>query len=190
MNRACGHVLIVWPGRTQRKQVRPGPFRVKYFVPEPNLEERPMRFSLWIACALLFLAVRLPAQTPPVQTKDTAAIKQVLLDQQAAWNRGDIDAFMRGYKDSPETTFIGKSISQGFQPILDRYKKAYASPAAMGTLEFSDLNVRMLGPDHAVVTGRYHLTRTAEGGGDASGLFSLVFERETGGWQIILDHTS
>jgi uncharacterized protein (TIGR02246 family) len=149
-----------------------------------------MRFNRWIACALLFLAVRLPAQTPPVQTKDAAAIEQVLFDQQAAWNRGDIDAFMHGYKDSPDTTFIGKTISHGYQPILERYKKGYASRAAMGTLDFSDITVRMLGDNHAVVTGRYHLARTAEGGGDASGIFSLVFERETGGWQIILDHTS
>jgi uncharacterized protein (TIGR02246 family) len=148
-----------------------------------------MRFSRWMACLLLFSAGAL-AQTAPVQTKDTTAIEQVLRDQQEAWNRGDIDTFMRGYQDSPETTFIGKSISHGYQPILERYRKGYSSRAAMGTLDFSEIAVRMLGDEHAVVTGRYHLTRTAEGGGDASGIFSLVFEREAGGWKIILDHTS
>jgi uncharacterized protein (TIGR02246 family) len=149
-----------------------------------------MRFSRSMAWLVLFFVAGALAQTMTAQTKDTAAIKQVLLDQQAAWNRGDIDAFMRGYLDSPETTFIGKTISHGYQPILDRYRKSYSSRTAMGTLEFSELSVRMLGNDHAVATGRYHLTRTAEGGGDASGIFSLVFERETDGWRIILDHTS
>jgi hypothetical protein len=58
------------------------------------------------------------------------------------------------------------------------------------------LEVRMLGSDYAAVTGRYHLARTAEGGVDARGLFSLIFERESNGereaegWRIILDHTS
>ena len=149
-----------------------------------------MRFRRWVACVVLLFAAVGWGQTAPVRTKDTAAIEQVLYDQQADWNRGDIEAFMRGYLDSPDTTFIGKTISHGYQPILERYKKGYASRAAMGRLEFSEVAVRMLGSDHAVVTGRYHLTRTAEGGGDASGIFSLVFEREAEGWRIILDHTS
>ena len=157
-----------------------------------------MRFHKLAAlgCAIVISCAAASAQTTPVETKDTVAIKQVLLDQESAWNRGDIDSFMSGYKDSPDTTFIGKTISHGFQPILERYKKGYATRAAMGTLDFSELSVRMLGNDHAVVTGRYHLARTAEGGGDATGLFSLVFERESkgereaGGWRIILDHTS
>ncbi|MBV8673990.1 MAG: nuclear transport factor 2 family protein [Acidobacteriaceae bacterium] len=148
-----------------------------------------MRFCRSMACVVLVFSAAAFAQTP-VQTKDKAAIEQVLRDQQAAWNQGDIDVFMRGYLDSPDTTFIGKTISHGYQPILERYKKGYSSRAAMGTLEFSELSVRMLGNDHAVVTGRYHLTRTQEGGGDASGIFSLVFERESDGWKIILDHTS
>jgi uncharacterized protein (TIGR02246 family) len=150
-----------------------------------------------LGCAIVICcAVAASAQTAPAQTKDTAAIEQVLHDQEAAWNRGDIETFMRGYKDSPETTFIGKTISHGYQPILERYKKGYASREAMGTLDFSELTVRMLGSDYAVVTGRYHLARTAEGGGEARGIFSLIFERESrgeheaDGWKIILDHTS
>jgi uncharacterized protein (TIGR02246 family) len=118
------------------------------------------------------------------------AIRQVLSDQQTAWNHGDIETFMRGYDDSPQTTFIGKSVEHGYQMILDRYRRAYGSRDAMGQLEFSDVDVRMLGSDHAVVTGHFHLTRTQAGGGDASGIFSLVFEKKAGNWKVILDHTS
>lgn len=120
----------------------------------------------------------------------THAIEQVLYDQAAAWNAGDVETFMHGYQNSPETTFIGKTIATGYQSILDRYRKAYATHDAMGKLSFSDLKVRMLGKDHAVVTGKFHLTRTAAGGGDASGVYSLVFEKEPEGWRIILDHTT
>ena len=122
--------------------------------------------------------------------QDSAAIEQVLTDQAAAWNRGDIETFMHGYKNSPDTTFIGKTLQQGYQPILERYKKGYSTPDAMGKLDFSNFNVRMLGKDYAVVTGNFHLTRNTAGGGDASGIFSLVFEREPEGWRIILDHTT
>lgn len=142
--------------------------------------------------ALLTLALL----TTPVLHAQSAdpAIRQVLTNQQTAWNRGDIVTFMHGYDDSPQTTFIGKSVEHGYAMILARYQRSYASSEAMGQLEFSDLDVRMLGPEHdpahAVVTGHFHLTRSQAGGGDASGIFSLVFERKPSGWKIILDHTS
>jgi ketosteroid isomerase-like protein len=130
----------------------------------------------------------LPAIAAHGQAADP--IRQVLIDQQSAWNRGDIVAFMQGYANSPETTFIGKTMARGYAPILERYKKNYGSGEAMGHLEFSELDERMLGPDHAVITGHFHLTRTQAGGGDTSGTFSLIFEKEKAGWKIILDHTS
>jgi uncharacterized protein (TIGR02246 family) len=119
-----------------------------------------------------------------------SAIRKVLDGQVSAWNKGDIVSFMQGYKDSPDTTFIGKTMRQGWQQVMERYKASYSTKDAMGTLEFSDLKIRMLGADYAVATGKYHLTRTAAGGGDATGIFSLVWEKSAGGWKIILDHTS
>ncbi|HEY6447503.1 MAG TPA: SgcJ/EcaC family oxidoreductase [Acidobacteriaceae bacterium] len=144
---------------------------------------RILRISLPALFAFALLAPALHAQAPD-------AIRQVLTDQQNAWNRGDIVTFMHGYADSPDTTFIGKTMEKGYQPILARYQRIYASTDAMGHLDFTDLNVRMLGADHAVVTGHFHLTRTQAGGGDAQGIFSLVFEKQGTGWKIILDHTS
>jgi uncharacterized protein (TIGR02246 family) len=119
-----------------------------------------------------------------------AAIRQVLDDQAAAWNLGDVDVFMRAYKDSPDTTFIGKSIEHGYAPILERYKKAYPTKDAMGTLEFSDIAVRGLDANYAVATGRFHLARNAAGGGDVGGIYSLVWEKTAAGWKIILDHSN
>jgi len=136
------------------------------------------------AFVILLAGASLQAQT----AQD--AIRQVLNDQASAWNRGDIVTFMQGYADSPQTTFIGKSIEHGYAMILARYQRSYASREAMGQLDFSGLDVRMLGADHAVVTGHFHLARTQAGGGDAAGVFSLVFEKEAAGWKIILDHTT
>jgi uncharacterized protein (TIGR02246 family) len=148
---------------------------------------RTLLRAAFAAPCLLALASALPLRA---QATDTAAILQVLSDQQNAWNQGDIVTFMHGYNDSPDTTFIGKTIEKGYQPILARYQRGYATRDAMGILKFSDVSVRMLGADHAVVTGHFHLERTAAGGGDAQGIYSLVFEKEADGWKIILDHTS
>jgi uncharacterized protein (TIGR02246 family) len=118
------------------------------------------------------------------------AVRQVLSDQVAAWNRGDIPAFMTGYENSADTTFIGKAVTKGYDSVLQRYLDTYGTSEKMGRLQFTGLEVRMLGADHAVVIGRFQLERSAAGGGPASGIFSLVFRRTASGWKIILDHTS
>jgi len=118
------------------------------------------------------------------------AIRQVLSDQVQAWNRHDIDAFMKGYDNSPNTIFIGKTFRQGYEAVRRRYHDQYSTPEKMGKLRFSDLSVSLLGADYASVTGAFHLTRPVTAGGNASGVFSLLFRRTGAGWKIILDHTS
>jgi uncharacterized protein (TIGR02246 family) len=149
-----------------------------------------MRRTSVLTLVLALLAIAQPLARAQNIEQDKTAISKLLHDQEADWNKGDIDDFMKGYKDSPDTTFIGKTIQRGYQPILARYKAAYATPDAMGKLTFSELDIRMLGPDHAVVVGKFHLTRNAAGGDDASGIYSLILEREAEGWRIIVDHTS
>lgn len=123
---------------------------------------------------------------------DPEADVRAVLDKQAqAWNRGDIEAFMTTYLDSPQLTFTGRDgVTRGYQPVLERYRKRYATRDAMGTLRFSELEVRLLGSDAALVLGKFELTRSAAGGGDASGRFSLVLRKTAAGWRIIHDHTS
>jgi hypothetical protein len=104
-----------------------------------------------------------------------AEIRKLLHDQELAWNRGDIPGFMSGYNNSPETTFVGTEISKGFQAVLDRYIAKYPSKEKMGTLNFSGIEVRMLGADYASVLGRYHLTRTKEAGGDRAVFLRCYF---------------
>jgi ketosteroid isomerase-like protein len=133
---------------------------------------------------LLALALPLLAATPDSE------IRKVLDDQALAWNRGDIPAFMTGYEDSPNTTFVGTDITKGYAAVLDRYKTKYSSKEKMGTLRFSGVEVQLLGIAYASVTGRFHLDRTKEAGGEASGIFTLVFKKTAGGWKIIVDHTS
>lgn len=129
-----------------------------------------------------------PRPAPPVSEPAADAIRAVLTAQQAAWNRGDLPAFVAGYWNSPELTFSGTAgITRGYSGVLERYQKAYPDKAAMGELEFSGLEIRSLGPDAALVLGHWHLKRSR---GDAGGVFSLVFQRFREGWRIIHDHTS
>jgi ketosteroid isomerase-like protein len=154
------------------------------------------RFTLALSLLVLTCGIA-HADTP-----DEAAIRGVLNAQVAAWNRGDVVTFMQGYRNSPTTTFIGKTLQHGYANILARYQKNFAGKEKMGQLNFSDLEVHQLDAHFATVTGRFHLARSADAGGDAEGIFSLVFEKSAeksaekttektaSGWKIILDHTS
>ncbi|MGB2668433.1 MAG: nuclear transport factor 2 family protein [Candidatus Acidiferrum sp.] len=137
--------------------------------------------------ALLLLLTELP-RSLTADTSPREAMTSVLTEQQSAWNRGDVNAFMKGYWDSPELTFAGTSgITRGWQPVLARYQKNYPDQKAMGHLDFSDVEVRPLGNDAALVLGRWHLQRDT---GELGGVFTLVFQRFPEGWKIIHDHTS
>ena len=55
---------------------------------------------------------------------------------------------------------MGAKVTRGHAAVLERYLKSYPTKEKMGTLAFSDLEVRMLGADYASVIGRFHLDRT------------------------------
>lgn len=138
-----------------------------------------MRVFLILALAAV-LAAADPAQ----------AIRAELDKQSEAWNRGDLKTFLESYLRSEEITFVGKNVTRGFAAIVKRYETNYGTADKMGKLRFDEIEVKMLGERYALVLGRFHLTRNAAGGGDASGRFTLVAERSKAGWKFIHDHTS
>jgi Domain of unknown function (DUF6438)/Domain of unknown function (DUF4440) len=118
-----------------------------------------------------------------------AAIRSVLDSQVVAWNKGDIDGFMRGYWMSKELTFFsGATETNGWTETLDRYRKSYKSTGKqMGQLTFTDLRTEMLSPDSAFVRGAWKLTMSD--GKTPHGLFTLIFRKMPDGWRIIHDST-
>jgi ketosteroid isomerase-like protein len=120
--------------------------------------------------------------------KDVAAVRAVLDVQVAAWNRGDIEAYMNGYERSEQTVFVsGDRVTRGWQTVLDRYKKAYDSREKMGTLAFFELEIKPLSEFYIMAMGRWQLTRAAD---TPHGRFTLIFRRTPQGWRIVHDHTS
>jgi hypothetical protein len=75
------------------------------------------------------------------QSAEDAAVRKVLSNQEVAWNSGSIDDFMKGYWASDSLVFIGKSVTYGWQPTLENYKKRYPDTAAMGKLLSTCWNV-------------------------------------------------
>jgi ketosteroid isomerase-like protein len=149
---------------------------------------RPFRaLILFVTFMLLATSHLLHAQNsmPAAQ-----AIRTVLDKQVVDWNRGDLEAFATGYKNSSDILFMGSRISRGYAQMLDSYRKGYSTKGKMGTLSFTSLEVQPLDERFATVTGNFHLERTPNGGGNVDGYFLLVFEKTPVGWKIIRDDTT
>lgn len=116
------------------------------------------------------------------------AIFSVMDKQESAWNKGDIDRFMKGYLKSDSLCFIGsKGLTYGWHKTLDNYKKSYPGKSAMGKLKFTNLEFKSLNAKYAYVIGKWKLMRNKD---TLSGHYSLLWKKTTRGWKIIADHSS
>lgn len=147
-----------------------------------------MNSGYGIAIVILLSACAQP-QTAFFDAKaEEAAVREVLRDQETAWNKGDLEGFMAGYWKSDSLQFMSpRGINRGWQATLDGYKKGYPDVAAMGTLQFEILQVTPLSTANFLVTGKYHLTRAS---GNLDGVFTLVFKKANGRWVVMYDHTA
>jgi len=146
-----------------------------------------MRFARTFALLLLLVV---PAAAQKASSAEDASVRAVLTKQAADWNRGDLDAFASGYKNSPDILFIGSTVRRGYSGMIASYRKNYPNKDAMGVLSFSNVEVHPLDARFATVLGNFHLERSAAGGGNADGYYSLVMEKTAAGWKIVLDHTT
>ncbi|HVU16875.1 MAG TPA: DUF4440 domain-containing protein [Candidatus Didemnitutus sp.] len=138
-------------------------------------------FALVVLCTA---ALAVPARASDAIDE----IRQLISDQTAAWNRGDLEGFMAGYAHTDTLRFAsGGTITYGWEPTLKRYQAHYPDRTAMGVLSLEVIDVTVLAPDAAVAFGRWKLVRVKDA---PHGLFTLVLRHEAAEWRIIADHTS
>lgn len=144
-----------------------------------------MKKTVLALSLLLISSISLLAQN----TKDSSAIRKLMDEQAAAWNRADLQAFMEiGYWRSEKLKFVsGDKITLGWQQTLDNYKKTYGTGDKMGKLTFSDLDITILSKDAAFVVGSWSLAREKD---NPKGKFTLLFRKLKEGWRIVADHSS
>ncbi|MDF7777134.1 DUF4440 domain-containing protein [Sphingomonas sp. AOB5] len=149
-----------------------------------------MRMLRWLLISFA-LMVALPATAQDARS----AIEAGMTDSAAGWDGGDVDRFLKIYSDDPATSFTGaKGIARGKPAVRARYLASY--PEQFGPnrnsgatrLSFTFEDFRMLGDGHALLTARWKLVDA--GGKELTGMTTLVFRHEAGGWKIIADHSS
>lgn len=148
------------------------------------------RAALPIALLATLCACSGPSAAPAATTPETekAAIRQVIGDMEAAWNRGDFRSYMAGFK-KPDVVFVSRGeFQKDWQGTLDHYVRDYGgSPERRGKLRFSDIRIELLAPDAAQLISRYRL----EGGGSPQdGINTRLMRKVDGRWVIALNHVS
>jgi ketosteroid isomerase-like protein len=147
-------------------------------------------FTLGSLLALAAVVYGYQRGAPKSQKEDrnVAAVRAVIEEQAAAWNRGDVAGYMEGYAKEEATTFVsGDTVTRGWQTVHDRYRARYDTREKMGTLAFTELEFKPLSEFYLMATGRWQLTRAAD---TPRGRFTLIFRRTAAGWRIVHDHTS
>ncbi len=153
------------------------------------------KFSQFFVPAIAGMVVLLNAcqqSTPEPAPFNVAEVEKVIsarmTSQETAWNEGDIEGFMEAYLKTDSLVFIGKlGLNYGWDTTLANYRRSYPDRDAMGTLTFENLIVNPIEPDAAFVVGKWVLHRSED---TLSGHYSLLWQRISGEWFIIADHSS
>ena len=117
-------------------------------------------------------------------------VVKIILAQQAAWNKGDLDGYLSRYKDAPDTQAVLANLVRGIDNIRAAYRQNFPNKESMGEIEDSDIEVKVLGDDYALATGKYHLNRPKKSSGPVEGSFMELFEKTPAGWQIIFSQST
>jgi len=162
------------------------------------MSEKPASSTLVIVSLgiglILGAAAGVAWHRPPAEDP-RAEIEALIAAQSAAWNKGDLDAFVVPYWDDEGLTFYsGGDVNKGLKAVIERYRKRYKSEGrVMGRLTFSDLEVHPLSPGTAMARGRWKVERPAAAGKGEEvleGLYTLLLRKLPEGWRIVHDHTS
>lgn len=119
---------------------------------------------------------------------DAASIKATLDTTAAGWNRGELPIYLSAYVDSA-TAMGSTGLVRSVRGIEGQMRAGYwRTGLPLQTLSYDHLEIRPIGPNQAIVTGRYILT----GGGrpDRTGWFTTIWVRTATGWRMVHDHSS
>lgn len=133
-------------------------------------------FILFVSCA----------QSKPDIEGIQDEIRSIIDRQENAWNGHNVEGFMSDYWKSDEMTYqSGNTRLEGWEALLNRYKKNYAGEK-MGKLTFSDIKIEVLTNGFAYALGRW---KVEEGDSVKEGLYTIIFKRFSEGWKIIHDQS-
>lgn len=143
-------------------------------------------YTFWMRRFAIILLLFAGCATAPA-SDPSAQIRAALDVTAAGWNSGNLEQYMSMY-DPDVVSNNSKGFVHGVQGVAETMRAGFwKTGRPLQQLRYDHLDVRMLGPDHALVTGQYILT-----GGERperTGWFTTVWKRTAAGWRMVHDHS-
>ena len=141
--------------------------------------------KVWaIALIVLMFATGILAQNKGTPEQQIKAVFQVTAD---GWNAGDLSKYLSAYV--PDATEMLATGPAGGVDAIDKTMRQgfWKAGRPIQQLRYESLVVRMLGKDHALVTGQYILSGADRP--DRKGWFTTIWVKTKAGWRMMHDHS-
>jgi len=134
--------------------------------------------------------------TPMITTADEIAIRKIIQDEVAAWNRGDAAAYSRHFATDGTFTNIRGQFFIGYEAFLRQHEVIFQGIFKNTILQQDIVSLKFIGPDVAAVetlTSVSGTPQTAPGTAtDSKGRLRTrllqVVARRGGEWKIVVYH--
>ena len=86
-------------------------------------------------CAVFFVTVPAVSQNPDplfTATRQQLDVVKIILAQQNAWNKGDLDGYLSHYKDAPDTQAVLANLVRGSTTSARRTSRTFPTRTAWG----------------------------------------------------------
>jgi len=106
-----------------------------------------------------------------------------------AWNRKDVPAVFADYAEDADFINVFGMWWHGKERFVKEHADRFATIFARSTIAFTDVKVREIPPNAAVVHGIWSLTglRTPDGAAakDRTGILVFMLEKRADGWRVV-----
>jgi uncharacterized protein (TIGR02246 family) len=143
--------------------------------------------SCLLSLVLLAVGACVHVKVAQSSASSDAEIRARLDSTALGWNRGELATYLAAY--TPDASeMLGDGVAHGRDRIEQTMREGFwKSGRPLQQLHYEHVEVRMLGDEHALVTGQYVLT-----GADRpqrTGWFTTVWVRTSDGWRMMHDHS-
>lgn len=127
---------------------------------------------------------------PNPDQDDVKAVNDVMLKLLDRWNAHDIDGMMSAYWRSPQLLVVVQEEQvQGWDALYSQYKQGYPDTGAMGTMNPSRIQIRLVTSGFAVAQTWWIITYS-NSKVRVVGNTTTNLQRFADGWKIVMAHSS
>jgi uncharacterized protein (TIGR02246 family) len=151
-----------------------------------------MMKNILMVAALCSLLGPAPVSAQSGSEADQKAIRDVMDQFMAAWNRHDARAWTAVFAEDSDFTNVRGVSASGRPNIEEFHAQVFATMFKNSVQKYTDIKIRFIRPDVAAVDVHWEMTGATDSHGnpwpERKGLLNFVMTKDTGKWEIKVMH--